>query len=188
MVKVTTDFLERRDTALAIEDKMTQEGHKVVSLTGAFEGAQRDVIIDAFRDGKAKVLITTNVLARGIDVSTVNLVINYVRGLQLLPSLFSNPLQDVPDDGMRPPKADPQTYLHRIGRTGRYGRIGAAITFVHNRESWQMLNDIGAYFGVAMQRVETSDWDQVEETLTKILKSPAAAADFKPEKFVDVMS
>ena len=57
---------------------MTAEGHRVVSLTGAFEGAQRDKIIDAFRSGEAKVLITTNVLARGIDVQSVSMVINYV--------------------------------------------------------------------------------------------------------------
>lgn len=57
---------------------MLQEGHKVACLTGQFEGAERDVLIDAFRDGRAKVLIATNVLARGIDVQTVSLVINYV--------------------------------------------------------------------------------------------------------------
>jgi len=57
---------------------MTAEGHKVASLTGAFEGSQRDVIIDAFRTGLAKVLITTNVLARGIDVQSVSMVVNYV--------------------------------------------------------------------------------------------------------------
>ena len=57
---------------------MTAEGHKVVSLTGAYEGATRDTIIDSFRGGQAKVLITTNVLARGIDVQTVSMVINYV--------------------------------------------------------------------------------------------------------------
>ena len=58
---------------------MVAEGHKVASLTGAYEGAQRDAIIDSFRHNQAKVLITTNVLARGIDVQSVNLVINYVR-------------------------------------------------------------------------------------------------------------
>ena len=62
---------------------MTAEGHKVASLTGGFEGAQRDAIIDAFRLGEAKVLITTNVLARGIDVRSVSLVVNYVRNLIL---------------------------------------------------------------------------------------------------------
>ena len=57
---------------------MTAEGHKVASLTGAFEGAARDAIIDAFRLGNAKVLITTNVLSRGIDVQSVSMVVNYV--------------------------------------------------------------------------------------------------------------
>lgn len=57
---------------------MTAEGHKVASLTGALEGRDRDAIIDAFRSGSAKVLITTNVLARGIDVQSVSMVINYV--------------------------------------------------------------------------------------------------------------
>ena len=89
---------------------------------------------------------------------------------------------------MRPPKPDPQTYLHRIGRTGRYGRIGAAISFVHDRRSWEMLAEIGAYFDVAMVRVDTNDWDEVESVLTKILKSPAAAAGFKPERIDGVMN
>lgn len=57
---------------------MTAEGHTVASLTGGIDGAQRDAIIDRFRAGEAKVLITTNVLARGIDVQTVSMVINYV--------------------------------------------------------------------------------------------------------------
>lgn len=57
---------------------MVAEGHTVASLTGGIEGSQRDAVIDAFRGGEAKVLITTNVLARGIDVSTVSLVVNYV--------------------------------------------------------------------------------------------------------------
>jgi ATP-dependent RNA helicase DDX19/DBP5 len=57
---------------------MTAEGHKVASLTGEYEGKSRDAIIDDFRSGQAKVLITTNVLARGIDVQSVSMVINYV--------------------------------------------------------------------------------------------------------------
>ena len=57
---------------------MVEEGHTVASLTGGIEGSARDAVIDKFRAGQAKVLITTNVLARGIDVSTVSMVINYV--------------------------------------------------------------------------------------------------------------
>lgn len=144
---------------------MTAEGHKVVSLTGGYEGSQRDVIIDSFRMGHAKVLITTNVLARGIDVQSVSMVVNY----------------DVPDKfvGGRKFVADPQTYLHRIGRTGRFGRVGVAVTFVSNREDWQKLMDIQKYFGVEMAKVATDDWDELEESVSKIIKSSRAGANFK---------
>ena len=63
---------------------MTAEGHKIAALTGALEGQARDTIIDSFRSGAAKVLITTNVLARGIDVQSVSMVINYVSRRHLL--------------------------------------------------------------------------------------------------------
>ena len=57
---------------------MTAEGHQVAQLSGALEGSARDEVIDRFRNGRAKVLITTNVLARGIDVQSITMVINYV--------------------------------------------------------------------------------------------------------------
>ena len=66
---------------------MEAQGHKVAALHGAFEGADRDKIIDEFRNGEAKVLITTNVLARGIDVQSVSMVVNYVSLWQNLPNL-----------------------------------------------------------------------------------------------------
>lgn len=145
---------------------MSAEGHKVVALTSANEGNQRDLVIDAFRMGHAKVLISTNVLARGIDVSSVSMVVNY----------------DVPDTqtGPRGPSvADPQTYLHRIGRTGRFGRVGVAVTFVASKDDWQKLMDIARHFKIEIQRLDTSDWDDLEETVTKIIKSSRAGANFK---------
>ncbi|KAI9813424.1 MAG: RNA helicase required for poly(A+) mRNA export [Pycnora praestabilis] len=154
-------FVKRRDTAAEIERRMTAEGHKVASLTGAFEGSQRDQIIDAFRQGRAKVLITTNVLARGIDVQTVSMVINY----------------DIPETVDH--KADPQTYLHRIGRTGRFGRVGVSISFVHDKNSWQQLQDISRYFGTEMIRVDTQDWDEVEETVKRVIKSSRAGQNMQ---------
>lgn len=145
---------------------MTAEGHKVVALTSSYEGAQRDIVIDAFRLGHAKVLIATNVLARGIDVSSVSMVVNY----------------DVPDmqSGPRGPLiADPQTYLHRIGRTGRFGRVGVAVSFVSSKEDWQKLMDISSYFQCEITRLDTSDWDELEEQITKIIKSSRAGTNFK---------
>jgi ATP-dependent RNA helicase DDX19/DBP5 len=144
---------------------MTAEGHKVVSLTGGFEGSQRDLIIDSFRLGRAKVLITTNVLARGIDVQSVSMVVNY----------------DVPDKFVGGGRfvADPQTYLHRIGRTGRFGRVGVAVTFVSSRRDWDKLMEIQNYFGVEITKVATSDWDELEEQVAKIIKSSRAGTNFQ---------
>ncbi len=76
--QIRANIFKTRDTALEIEKRMVAEGHKVASLHGGYEGAARDTLIDAFRTGVAKVLITTNVLARGIDVQAVSMVVNYV--------------------------------------------------------------------------------------------------------------
>lgn len=77
---------------------MTAEGHAVTSLHGSKEIGDRDQTIDDFRNGRTKVLITTNVMARGIDIARVTLVVNY----------------DVPLTGQGEP--DAETYLHRIGK------------------------------------------------------------------------
>lgn len=75
---MTLTFGKTRATAAEIERRLNEEGHRVASLTGEYQGPERDRIIDSFRDAETKVLITTNVLSRGIDVQTVSLVINYV--------------------------------------------------------------------------------------------------------------
>jgi ATP-dependent RNA helicase DDX19/DBP5 len=93
---------------------MTEGGHTVISLHAAKDPQERDRIIDSFRDGQAKVLITTNVIARGIDISQVNLVVNY--DLPLM-----NERQQGKDrsfnDGSRDGdlRPDVETYIHRIG-------------------------------------------------------------------------
>ncbi|KAJ9638912.1 RNA helicase required for poly(A+) mRNA export [Coniosporium apollinis] len=154
-------FVKRRDTAAEIERRLTQDGHKVAQLSGALEGPQRDEIIDRFRDGRAKVLITTNVLARGIDVQSVSIVVNY----------------DIPETIRGEP--DYETYLHRIGRTGRFGRVGVAVNFVHDQDSWQKLAKIAAFFGVESKPLPTDDWDFLEEEIKKILRSSRAGKTTK---------
>lgn len=92
--------------------------------------------------------------------------------------------QDVPDDGRGNP--DPQTYLHRIGRTGRFGRVGVSISFVYDQKSWNQLMEISKYFNVTMLKIETDDWDLVEETIKKVIKSPAADPNYKPQQTSNV--
>ena len=89
----------------------------VSAMHGDMEQAQREVIMKEFRSGSSRVLITTDLLARGIDVQQVSLVINY----------------DLPTNR--------ENYIHRIGRGGRFGRKGVAINFV-TTEDVRMLRDI----------------------------------------------
>ena len=91
---------QRKSTADEITKRLEGDGHSVASLHGDKQSADRDIILDSFRDGKTKVLITTNVVARGIDIKQVNMVVNY----------------DVPDLGPEGNfKPDIETYIHRIG-------------------------------------------------------------------------
>ena len=87
---------------------MTAEGHKVASLHGAKDGGERDKIIDSFREGHEKVLITTNVIARGIDIMQVNVVVNYD-----LPMMSDKSESSTYDPRFETP--DIETYIHRIG-------------------------------------------------------------------------
>ncbi|PVU93080.1 hypothetical protein BB561_003482 [Smittium simulii] len=145
-------FVHKRDVADQIAIKMTKDGHKVVSLHGKLESENRDKVMDDFRSGKTKVLITTNVIARGIDIQQVNMVINY----------------DIPLDGNNRP--DPETYLHRIGRTGRFGRTGVSINFVKDEASYSQMKAIQDYYGCEIIKVPTDDWEETESILKKAIK------------------
>ncbi|KAH6913190.1 ATP-dependent RNA helicase DBP5 [Coprinopsis sp. MPI-PUGE-AT-0042] len=151
-------FCKLRSTADRISQRMTAEGHKVASLHGAKDASERDAIIDRFRDGKEKVLITTNVIARGIDILQVNMVVNY--DLPLM-----NERQGHSDE-----KPDLETYIHRIGRTGRFGRKGISINFVHDQRTWQQMDAIEKALGRKIVRIETDDLDEMEEKMKKALK------------------
>lgn len=86
-----------------LTDKMRENNFQVSSMHGDMQQKERDAIMGEFRQGQTRVLITTDVWARGIDVQNVSLVINY----------------DLPSNR--------ENYLHRIGRSGRFGRKGVAI-------------------------------------------------------------
>jgi len=91
--------------------------------------AARDRVVSEFRAGTTKVLISTDVLSRGFDVTQVTLVINF----------------DAPTErDFRTPAYE--TYLHRIGRSGRFGRKGAAFNLVTGVTEAGVLDQIGAYF------------------------------------------
>lgn len=145
-------FTATKATADRLAVGMEKEGHKVSLLHGGLDHADRDKVIDDFREGRTKVLITTNVLSRGIDIASVSMVVNY----------------DVPTDVNGRP--DPSTYLHRIGRTGRFGRVGVSVSFIHDRKSYEQMEAIRQYFDIQMTRVPTEDMDEVEKVVKKVLR------------------
>jgi ATP-dependent RNA helicase DeaD len=93
-----------------LADTLKAHGFGAQALHGGMEQKQRDRVMQGFRSEKADILVATDVAARGLDISHVSHVINY----------------DVP--------TSPEVYVHRIGRTGRIGRDGVAITLAHPRE------------------------------------------------------
>jgi len=99
-------YCSSKKKVIWLSEKLSEEGYPVSSIHGDITQIDRDKIMRNFRKGETRVLITTDLLARGIDVRSVSLVINY----------------DLPEDM--------QSYIHRIGRTGRFGRKGWAINFV----------------------------------------------------------
>jgi ATP-dependent RNA helicase DDX19/DBP5 len=126
---------------------MMADGHLVTVLHSARDAAERDAVMDGFRQGQTKVLITTNVLARGIDVNQVNFVVNY----------------DLPVDVRGCP--DFETYLHRVGRTGRFGRTGVSIAFIHDKQGWLELDAFQQHFSITMVKIPTVDWEETEKMI-----------------------
>lgn len=121
-------FVGTKREADEVHRTLTNGGYSCSLLHGQVENEVRDQTMEAFRRGETNVLITTNVLARGVDVENVCLVVNY----------------DVPVDKNGQP--DFETYLHRIGRTGRFGRKGTAINLISDQKSLEVLAAIEAHF------------------------------------------
>uniref|UniRef100_A0A674P7W0 RNA helicase n=1 Tax=Takifugu rubripes TaxID=31033 RepID=A0A674P7W0_TAKRU len=138
-------FCHTRKTAGWLAGELSREGHQVALLSGEMQVEQRAAVIERFREGKEKVLVTTNVCARGIDVEQVSVVINF----------------DLPVDKDGNP--DNETYLHRIGRTGRFGKRGLAINMVDSKMSMNILNKIQEHFNKKIERLDTDDLDEIEK-------------------------
>lgn len=108
--------------------ELTKEEFTVSAMHGDMEQAQRDVILQEFRSGSSRVLITTDLLARGIDVQQVSLVINY----------------DLPTNR--------ENYIHRIGRGGRFGRKGVAINLV-TEDDVAMMREIEKFYSTSIDEM-----------------------------------
>jgi len=104
---------------------LTEQKMSVTILHGDMTQTEREKIMTDFHKGTARILITTDLLARGIDVQQLSLVINY----------------DIPNNR--------ENYIHRIGRTGRFGRKGVALNFVTEKEE-SLLKDIETFYSTVV--------------------------------------
>jgi superfamily II DNA/RNA helicase len=116
---LTMVFCQTKRGADQVATALASRGFAVATVHGDLGQGQRERALRAFRSGKVDVLTATEVAARGLDVDDVTHVVNY----------------ECPDDE--------KTYVHRIGRTGRAGRPGVAVTFVDWRDMhrWKLIND-----------------------------------------------
>ncbi|KAK0151087.1 ATP-dependent RNA helicase DDX19A [Merluccius polli] len=140
-------FCHTRKMAAWLSGQLSKEGHQVALLSGEMMVEQRASVIQRFREGKEKVLVTTNVCSRGIDVEQVSIVVNF----------------DLPVD--RDGNADNETYLHRIGRTGRFGKKGFAFNLVDSQESMDLINQIELHFDRKILKLDTDDLDELERMM-----------------------
>jgi len=111
-----------------LTDKMRKQNFTVSAIHGDMPQRERDAITNEFREGESRVLICTDVFGRGIDVAQVSLVINY----------------DLPNSR--------ELFIHRVGRSGRFGRKGVAINFVKN-DDIQILRDIEQFYSTQIDEM-----------------------------------
>jgi len=109
-------FTQTKIEADELTERLNEEGFNASAIHGDFSQKKRETVLHNFRTGKLKILVATDVAARGLDIKGVDLVINY--GLP----------------------RDAESYIHRIGRTGRAGREGTAISIMTPSEDKQLQN------------------------------------------------
>jgi ATP-dependent RNA helicase DeaD len=125
-------------------DHLNVQGYSADRLHGDMSQAMRDRVMNKFRKSGLEFLVATDVAARGIDVDDVEVVFNY----------------DLPYDG--------EDYVHRIGRTGRKGRSGMAISFASGREIFQIRN-IERYTNMRIHRSRIPTPDEVEDARANVI-------------------
>lgn len=121
-------FCNTRRTVDWLTNSLRQRKFTVSAMHGDMDQKDREVLMREFRSGSSRVLITTDLLARGIDVQQVSLVINYDLPMQR------------------------ENYIHRIGRSGRFGRKGVAINFVTENDK-RTLKDLEQYYNTQIEEM-----------------------------------
>ena len=132
-------FVRTKSMTLELQDKLNARGYAAAGLNGDMNQAQREKTVNQLKKGKLDILIGTDIVARGLDINRISHVINY----------------DIP--------YDTESYVHRIGRTGRAGKKGEAILFVSPRER-NLLRMIERATKKPIDRMEMPSTEDVNNT------------------------
>jgi ATP-dependent RNA helicase DeaD len=138
-------FARTRGEVDELAQRLAAQGHDTAALHGGMVQEQRDRVMGRFREGALDVLVATDVAARGLDIDHVSHVVNY----------------DIP--------ANPDAYIHRIGRTGRAGREGVAITLVEPREH-RLLRNIEAAIRTRLEVAQIPTVADLRERRLEVLR------------------
>jgi len=138
-------FVNTREGTKKLQENLVKKGFKVFILMGGdMDPSERDRTIENFNKGNIQILITTNVLARGFDEKLVKLIVNFD-----LPQIKEN-------NGIYRP--DAPTYLHRIGRTGRFGSHGIGLTLIDSsKNQLPLLKEIEKIYSSKIEEIKSLD-------------------------------
>ena len=134
-------FVNKKERVNELTARLREENFVVSCIHGELDMTEREQTMKEFRTGSSRVLITTDLLGRGIDIQQVNLIINY----------------DLP--------SKKESYIHRIGRSGRFGRKGTAINFVTPTDA-AFLIELRKYYNTQIDELPT-DLSQINKALEK---------------------
>lgn len=159
-------FTNARKVMHEVMHHLAHKGERAITVSSnvmedrAQEARINQNCMDMFMQGQYRVLLTTNLLSRGIDMRKVSLVINLE-----LPVSYSS----VQEGGKPQPKgADHETYLHRVGRTGRFGDQGIALNIISNEQQMVMLKQIIEYYDIDMKELKADLLSDLNTTLDEI--------------------
>uniref|UniRef100_A0A6G1S530 RNA helicase n=1 Tax=Aceria tosichella TaxID=561515 RepID=A0A6G1S530_9ACAR len=137
-------FCQTKKSASYLTQKLSNDGHQVSMISGDLTVEQRTQALLDFKEGRQRVMISTNLMARGIDIDQVTVVVNY----------------DLPVDKGR---IDKETYLHRIGRTGRFGKDGLAINMISTLDEKRMIDELEVHFGQPIKELDPNNIEELEK-------------------------
>lgn len=130
IIAQTIIFCNSKQRVIELQKRLETDHFSVDILHGGMEQNDRNKVMNRFRAGDSRILLSTDIISRGIDIQQINLIINY----------------DLP--------FRPESYLHRIGRSGRYGRKGIALNFV-TQEDYQNMRIIEKFYQTQIETMPT---------------------------------